>query len=107
VAQYVRRNSLLDRRPIGSGMNGAIELPRRQRQQRIDSGRVIGAHQADSLKDHTPLYSAPTYAVNGPTGGGGPPNTVTSSSTASASPSTGAAAETRPRNNAKLACIKF
>src|SRR6266481_9298714 len=35
VAQRVRRHSLLDRRPIGSGMNGAIELPRRQRQQRI------------------------------------------------------------------------
>src|SRR4029077_15761241 len=35
VAQCVRRNSLLDRRPICSGMNGAIELPRRQRQQRI------------------------------------------------------------------------
>ncbi len=35
VAQCVRRHSLLDRRPIGSGMNGAIELPRRQRQQRI------------------------------------------------------------------------
>jgi hypothetical protein len=31
VAQCVRRHSLLDRRPIGSGMNGAIELPRRQR----------------------------------------------------------------------------
>jgi hypothetical protein len=29
VAQCVRRHSLLDRRPIGSGMNGAIELPRR------------------------------------------------------------------------------
>jgi hypothetical protein len=35
VAQCVRRHWLLDRRPIGSGMNGAIELPRRQRQQRI------------------------------------------------------------------------
>jgi hypothetical protein len=35
VTQCVRRNSLLDRRAIGSGMNGAIELPRRQRQQRI------------------------------------------------------------------------
>jgi len=35
VAQCVRRHSLLDRRPIGSGMNDAIELPRRQRQQRI------------------------------------------------------------------------
>src|SRR5467141_323324 len=35
VAQCVRRHSLLDRRPVGSSMNGAIELPRRQRQQRI------------------------------------------------------------------------
>jgi hypothetical protein len=35
VSQSVRRHSLLDRRPIGSGMNDAIELPRRQRQQRI------------------------------------------------------------------------
>src|ERR1700722_6372647 len=35
VAQCVRRHSLLDRRSIGSGMNDAIELPRRQRQQRI------------------------------------------------------------------------
>jgi hypothetical protein len=31
VAQCVRRHSLLDRRPIGSGVNDAIELPRRQR----------------------------------------------------------------------------
>jgi hypothetical protein len=28
VAQCVRRHSLPDRRPIGSGMNNAIELPR-------------------------------------------------------------------------------
>jgi hypothetical protein len=35
VSQSVRRHSLLDRRHIGSGMNDAIELPRRQRQQRI------------------------------------------------------------------------
>jgi hypothetical protein len=35
MTQSVRRHWLLDRRPIGSGMNDAIELPRRQRQQRI------------------------------------------------------------------------
>jgi hypothetical protein len=66
---------------------------------------VIGAHQADSLKDHTHSY---TQRTGNPVGGGGafgPVDTATASQTGS--PSTGAAAETRPRNNAKLACIKF
>lgn len=72
----------------------------------VDSGRNIYAHQADSLKDHTHPYqyygttvhndgtqalTVQTALITGNTG----------------SPSTGAAAETRPRNNAKLACIKF
>jgi hypothetical protein len=71
----------------------------------IDSGRVIGAHQADSLKDHTHSYSS----FSGPTvGGGGAFGAVTNpGGFSTGSPSTGAAAETRPRNNAKLACIKF
>lgn len=72
-----------------------------------DIGRAIGAFQADSLKDHTHDVTAAVQSG------------VTSDITAGAlvgaqngtrttgSPSTGAAAETRPRNIAKLACIKY
>ncbi|MCP3417794.1 hypothetical protein NLM16_27165 [Bradyrhizobium brasilense] len=71
----------------------------------VDAGRAIYAHQADSLKDHTHAYTSPASGA----GTGTTPNYFLSSSASAqtGSPSTGAASETRPRNNAKLACIKF
>jgi len=53
---------------------------------------VIGAHQADSLKDHTHLYNNPVYSA-AQTGDGTPGKTGANGS-ATGSPSTGAAAET-------------
>jgi hypothetical protein len=70
----------------------------------VDSGRVLGAHQADMLKDHTHPYTAPALS----SGTGSTPNYFYAGTGAA---TTGGAsiggAETRPRNNAKLACIKF
>lgn len=72
----------------------------------IDAGRVLGADQADSLKDHTHLYDKGNSTTGGTVGAGVAwENGWTA--TASGSPSTGAATETRPRNHAKLACMKY
>lgn len=70
----------------------------------VDSGRSIYDRQADSLKDHTHPETVATNAGN--TGGGGAFGNSPAAGT-TGSPSTGAAAETRPRNIAKLACIKY
>lgn len=79
----------------------------------FDSGRGVDARginswQADSLKDHTHPFTTPPV-ISGVTaivgGGGSFPATAFSGNTGS--PSTGAAAETRPRNIAMLACIKY
>lgn len=67
----------------------------------VDSGRVIGTAQADQLKAHTHTGSVSGSA--GYTAGGVPSAYVTPSV---ASGSTGGA-ETRPRNVALLACIKY
>lgn len=76
----------------------------------VDSGRTVGSRQADSLKDHTHSYTyVPIAGANNNNGGGGGSFAAMSSSTTggtTGSPSTGAAAETRPRNIPKLACIK-
>lgn len=72
----------------------------------VDSGRVLGARQADSLKDHTHTYVQPTFASTTP-GGSFTGVSAGSITGATSSPSTGAASETRPRNIALLACIKF
>jgi len=58
----------------------------------VDSGRVIGARQADSLKDHTHSYTAPN--ANTTTGGGGFAAAAAIASGTTGSPSTGAAGET-------------
>lgn len=71
----------------------------------IDAGRVIGQNQVDSLKDHTHTYVQRTGSNVGGGGAFGPVDTATPTQTGS--PSTGAAAETRPRNIAMLACIKY
>lgn len=72
----------------------------------IDPGRNNSFEQPDALKDHTHVYTAPS---SGP-GTGTTPNYFNSglgTPTNTSSPSTGAATETRPRNVAKLACIKY
>jgi hypothetical protein len=71
----------------------------------IDAGRTIYSPQLDSLKDHTHPYQL-AVAGNQKQQAAGPPTLDTLSASSTGSPSTGAAAETRPRNNAKLACIK-
>jgi len=76
----------------------------------VDSGRVLGAHQADLLRDHTHTLSVPTIAGGNNNNGGGGGAFAAMSSTTSTGTTSGASiggAETRPRNNAKLACIKF
>lgn len=70
----------------------------------VDSGRSIQTHQADSLKDHTHPYNSFSGATVGGGGAFGAVSNVTGFNTGSASIG---AAETRPRNNAKLACIKY
>lgn len=70
----------------------------------VDSGRAIGSNQADALKDHTHPYNAP----NAGPGTGTTPNYFDSGSVAANTGSASiGAAETRPRNVALLACIKY
>src|SRR5260221_3162092 len=59
VAQCVRRHSLLDRRPIGSGMNDAIELPRRQWQERITAPEQPDRWPVDAITMATELQQPP------------------------------------------------
>jgi microcystin-dependent protein len=73
-----------------------------------DSGRTIGSYQADALQNHTHEVfdrinaGAGEPTVNGVNSGG---SDITRTTT---NPVTGrTAAETRPRNVALLACIKF
>lgn len=69
----------------------------------VDTGRVFGSAQADDLKSHT----HPLKVADG--GDADPPTWSYSGLWAGATSSTGATggAETRPRNIALLACIKF
>lgn len=82
----------------------------------VDSGRTISSHQADAFANHT--HNAVTGDANNSfaIGGGGPatgfnnnfgvggstPRSITTEGANS-----GSGSETRPRNNAKLACIKY
>ena len=72
----------------------------------VDSGRVFGSYQADSLASHTHTYVQPVLSTN-------PLDHDTSldadrsvTATTGTSSATGGT-ETRPRNVALLACIKF
>lgn len=72
----------------------------------VDSGRAIGTRQADMLKDHTHNY---TDSSGGQHGSSGVPGGVIVGATATSgvnSPNNGGT-ETRPRNVALLACIKY
>ena len=68
----------------------------------VDTGRSFGSAQADELKAHTHTFSAPASSAGF---GGGPYSGQQNVTTRSVS-STGGA-ETRPRNIALLACIKY
>lgn len=72
----------------------------------VDSGRQPGQRQADSLKDHTHSVPSPQNAGGGTVYGSGSFPNYLAGPVTSGSPSTGAAAETRPRSIPKLVCIK-
>ncbi|MCY1271605.1 Phage Tail Collar Domain protein [compost metagenome] len=67
----------------------------------VDSGRVFGSSQADDFKSHAHTFGILTNAP----GAASTTNTVAAGSNASTSATGGA--ETRPRNIALLACIKY
>jgi phage-related tail fiber protein len=71
----------------------------------VDAARVIGARQADSLKDHTHVYNTLTAQNIMASGSFAVASKVVTANTGG--PSTGAAAETRRRNVPLLACVKF
>ena len=68
----------------------------------IDNGRSFGSAQADELKAHTH-----TFSTHYNTGAGGVPLQGTSSPTGTVTTSSTGGSETRPRNIAMLACIKY
>ncbi len=70
----------------------------------IDSGRSFGSAQADELKSHTHPIFGRTSITSGSSNIGGVGGTSQTNSTASGA--TGGT-ETRPRNIALLACIKY
>ena len=71
----------------------------------IDSGRSFGSAQADELKAHTHLYRDPISGSTHTGAGGGTSKAFPTANSGTTS-STGGD-ETRPRNIALLACIKY
>jgi microcystin-dependent protein len=69
----------------------------------IDSGRVFGSAQADAFKSHTHTYSQDGFPGNNVTGGPSPINDSNETGNTGATGGT----ETRPRNIALLACIRY
>lgn len=72
----------------------------------IDSGRVFGSAQADLLENHTHNYTSPVVAASVTSGASNAVLTTTTSATGNPNGGLGGS-ETRPRNVALLACIKF
>lgn len=70
----------------------------------VDSGRVFGSWQADQMQSHT--HSVQVIG-NGTFSGGGYPNTQDPAGPAYTTGSAGGGSENRPRNNARLICIKY
>ena len=70
----------------------------------IDSGRTFGSAQGHAFASHTHTYTARTASGNNVTGG---PTPINDGSQTLNTGAQGAAAETRPRNIALLAIIKF
>jgi microcystin-dependent protein len=71
----------------------------------VDSGRAIGSAQDDALRSHTHTTRYESSALYTP-GSGGRYGTTSGSAAPEPTSATGGA-ETRPRNVALLACIKF
>jgi len=72
----------------------------------VDSGRGLGTAQGQMIQNHTHAYS--TYAGTTSGSNGAESNHLRNTATLdSGNPNTGGGAETRPRNVALLACIKF
>ena len=71
----------------------------------IDSGRSFGSSQADEFEAHSHNYTNHTNGST-PTGTGGGTNRSFPTTNGGTTTSTGGS-ETRPRNVALLACIKF
>jgi microcystin-dependent protein len=69
----------------------------------IDSGRAFGSAQADDFKSHTHLFSLADPALGANAGGGRLQQPATNNAPTDATGGT----ETRPRNIALLAIIKF
>ena len=69
----------------------------------VDAGRVLGAAQADMFKSHSHNITAYPQAGSGANISAGSSTTVTGT----ASTTSAGGAETRPRNVALLACIKY
>lgn len=69
----------------------------------VDTSRTFGSAQADDLKSHTHTYIASNSNNIDKGGGGGQANTGTYTGNTGGTGGT----ETRPRNIALLACIKF
>lgn len=69
----------------------------------VDTGRVLGARQADELKAHIHGNAGSFFITSS---GGGVYNAGASGGQQTTTSSTGGA-ETRPRNIAKLACVKY
>lgn len=70
----------------------------------VDLGRLLGSWQGDDLKAHAHVYSAPSASAAVIPGGS--PNYSAISINAAATGTSGGS-ETRPRNLALLACIKY
>jgi microcystin-dependent protein len=71
----------------------------------VDTGRVFGSAQTDDLKAHTHTYTlASNVATNVPIGS---PNAAQVAFTPNTATGSTGGTETRPRNIALLACIKF
>mgnify|MGYP003647579925 CR=1 FL=1 len=70
----------------------------------VDAGRVFGSWQSDAFKSHSHAFRA-AQAIGGYTDNGGAPDQRVMVSETETTPAGGT--ETRPRNIAMLACIKF
>lgn len=69
----------------------------------VDAGRVIGSAQSGEIQSHFHYVGEPSYPI--PSSGGWSLRAAGNSSSAASSYAGGA--ETRPRNVAMLACIKY
>lgn len=70
----------------------------------VDAGRAIGSAQADEIKSHNHVTVLPDGSIGSP---GGAAASISGNLTANYTSSNTGGTETRPRNVAALACIKY